>query len=57
MPFHILGIIIIPTDEVHDFSEGFAINHQPGINLYPYQISSIHQQINENSGEIDEIFG
>ena len=57
MTFHILGIIIIPTDELHDFSEGYAKNHQPGINLYPYQISSIHQQVNENSGEIDEIFG
>jgi len=26
--FHILGIMI-PTDELHHFSEGVGLNHQP----------------------------
>jgi hypothetical protein len=35
--FHILGIIIIPTDELHDFSEGLAAT----TNQYLYILLSI----------------
>ena len=28
MTFHSVGNVIIPTDELHDFSEGW-LNHQP----------------------------
>ena len=34
---HHIGNFIIPTDELHHFSEGLKLNHQPEYILNPYQ--------------------
>jgi hypothetical protein len=33
MTFHSVGNVIIPTDELHDFSEGWRKNNQLAINI------------------------
>jgi hypothetical protein len=35
MTFHSVGNFIIPTDELHHFSEGW-LNHQPDISILWY---------------------